>query len=137
MHLTKTTIRRLACTAGLVLAALAVFAGGAAAGSGASGIKAQKFNPGVTDFPSVSSGAVSQEKFVPGVSDFPSAVGQTASRGCRSTSKPTRVDSTGVLRRPARSQPRSCFSVRRWRSGLRSAGRSPSDEGFSTLRSPL
>lgn len=35
--MTTTTIRRLACTAGLILAGVAVFGGGAASGSGAQG----------------------------------------------------------------------------------------------------
>jgi hypothetical protein len=88
MHPTTTTIRRLACTAGVVLTALAVFAIGAAAASGASGGKAitpqaEEFIPGVTDVPSSlpgevgeSSGAVSQEQFIPGVTDVPSALAQ-------------------------------------------------------------
>jgi hypothetical protein len=40
MHSTKTTIRRLACTAGLALTAFAAFATGAASGSAASGNEA-------------------------------------------------------------------------------------------------
>jgi hypothetical protein len=82
MHPTKTTIRRLACTAALALTALAV-ATGVAAGATS---QAEEFIPGVTDFPSAlgeageSSGAVSKEEFVPGVTDFPSALGQGGER---------------------------------------------------------
>jgi len=78
MHPTMTTIRRLACTAGLVLTALAAFPTGAAAN--------QEFIPGVTDFPSrlgevgESSTAVSREQFVPGVTDFPSRLGESRER---------------------------------------------------------
>ncbi len=85
MQSTKTPIRRLARTAALALTLLAAFATGAAAGSGATP-QAEKYIPGVTDFPSrlgeagESSGAVSQEEFVPGVTDFPSALGQSGER---------------------------------------------------------
>jgi hypothetical protein len=40
MQPTKTSMRRLACTVGLALTALAAFGGGVAAGSGAAGSKA-------------------------------------------------------------------------------------------------
>jgi hypothetical protein len=116
MHPTKTTIRRLACTAGLVLTALAVFATGAAADSGASGSKAlgsglttqaEEFIPGVTDFPSrlgdvgESGGAVSRERFVPGVTDFPSRLGESGERAAearlahRSAQLPVYVQTDG------------------------------------------
>ena len=81
MQLTNTTIRLLASMAGIALVALAL-AAGAAGGSQASGNsaapsgEAEKFIPGVTDFPSRL--VEPAEKFVPGVTDFPSRLGEPA-----------------------------------------------------------
>jgi hypothetical protein len=109
MQHNKTRIRRLAYIAALALAALAAFPTGAVAGSGTSDAEyralmirsaalnrigvgdsratplAEKFVPGVTDFPSrlgegTESTTALQEEFVPGVTDFPSALGRSGER---------------------------------------------------------
>ena len=82
MNPTKTTIRRLAGTLGVVLIALAL-AAGAAGGSQVSGNRgAEEFTPGVTDFPSRLWEPAERAggEFVPGVTDFPSRFGEAGER---------------------------------------------------------
>jgi hypothetical protein len=88
MHSTKTTIRRLACIAALVITALAAFGGGAGAALGASGsmtdaehralmIRSEALNRMST----ADAGATGlAEKFIPGATDFPSRLGEAGER---------------------------------------------------------
>jgi hypothetical protein len=79
MKTTKTSIRRLACTAALVLTVLAAFATGAAADSGSKGLS-EKFIPGVTDFPSRLGESGERAEYIAGVTDFPSRLGESGER---------------------------------------------------------